>query len=640
MNSNANHKNLDKNHVLASNLDNACNTDDHFISNPSCSYSNLTPINISKPLTTTAQNIIVQENKDADFLKHLTSWAVKTTLSHNSFNELLILLRLHTSIKGIPKDCRTLLKFDTSIKKAVIPLPPGQYYHFGIKEGLLQTLKQLPDFSTLGNTLNISINIDGLPLTKSSCSQFWPILGHLDDIQESMPFPIGVFQGNSKPNDSNMFLSWLTNEFISLKTTGLNINGTEFKLKILKILCDAPAKAFVLNVKSHNSYHSCTKCKVEGDYINHRMSFLSTDSSLRNHLDVLNLVDEDYHKGATSLRLLDIDLVNDIPLDYMHLVCLGVTKKLLTFWVSGPQGVRLFKEDLEGINAILETCRKSCVKEFARLPRPLKELDRWKATEFRDFLLYHGLVALKNFLKEPMWSHFLSLHVAIRILVSPKLTKLHDFIQYAKTLLEYFINKFAEIYGQEYVNHNVHNLIHLINDVKRFGPLDNFSCFRFENYMYQIKKTLKTSNFPLQQFINRYYEYNTHYITSKNTDEYVLSSALECTENIGECHLEIHSSLQTLNFYFSTKRPNCFAMLKSGTPIQFLGFYLKDGKYYFKCKYFDSLKSIFKIPCDSLQIHCGLVDNLSNDEYCHPINDIECKAIIFNNLLLPLLHLF
>lgn len=44
------------------------------------------------------------------------------------------------------------------------------------------------------------------------------------------------------------------------------------------------------------------------------------------------------------------------------------------------------------------------------------------------------------------------------------------------------------------MNYNIHNLIHLISDVKTFGSLDKFSAFPFENYMYTIKMMIKILN--------------------------------------------------------------------------------------------------------------------------------------------------
>lgn len=67
----------------------------------------------------------------------------------------------------------------------------------------------------------------------------------------------------------------------------------------------------------------------------------------------------------------------------------------------------------------------------------------------------------------------------------------NDFITYAKSLLEYFVDHYKEISGEEYVSYYVHNLIHIVEDVEFLGPLDKFSAFRFENYLYQLKKTVK-----------------------------------------------------------------------------------------------------------------------------------------------------
>jgi len=54
--------------------------------------------------------------------------------------------------------------------------------------------------------------------------------------------------------------------------------------------------------------------------------------------DFINQIDADHHTGRTILeKIPDIGLVTEVPLDYMHLICLGVVKKLLvSTWCFGP----------------------------------------------------------------------------------------------------------------------------------------------------------------------------------------------------------------------------------------------------------------------------------------------------------------
>lgn len=57
--------------------------------------------------------------------------------------------------------------------------------------------------------------------------------------------------------------------------------------------------------------------------------------------------------------------------------------------------------------------------DFARRPRDLDCLKKWKATEFRLFLLYLGPIVLNKVFNKNRYMHFMSLHVAITILASP-----------------------------------------------------------------------------------------------------------------------------------------------------------------------------------------------------------------------------
>jgi len=76
--------------------------------------------------------------------------------------------------------------------------------------------------------------------------------------------------------------------------------------------------------------------------------FLETDFCKRTHLDFLNRVDEDHHITSTISILTEIpsiNIVEDFTLDYMHLVCLGVMKKMLLLWLGvlkhAPINVRI-----------------------------------------------------------------------------------------------------------------------------------------------------------------------------------------------------------------------------------------------------------------------------------------------------------
>jgi len=110
---------------------------------------------------------------------------------------------------------------------------------------------------------------------------------------------------------------------------------------------------------------------------------------------------------------------------------------------------------------------------------------------------------LKGKLPKVQYKHFLCLHITLRILCLSECIRLNA---YAKSLIRYFIEKYKTIYGTENITYNVHNLLHLCDDVLLFGKVDNFSAFSFENYMSKIKRKMKNSRYPLQQIYNRVVE--------------------------------------------------------------------------------------------------------------------------------------
>ncbi|XP_064462965.1 uncharacterized protein LOC135373839 [Ornithodoros turicata] len=185
----------------------------------------------------------------------------------------------------------------------------------------------------------------------------------------------------------------------------------------------------------------------------------------------------------------------------MHLLCLGVMRRFLHAWVNGPRPYCVTQSQKTELSFRLISSAKYFPKAFQRKPRGVEELERWKATEYRNFLMYVGPVVLKGILKDELYAHFLYLFVAARILASPGMCRTqHD---YARQLLEYFSQECVHLYGAQSVVYNVHSIIHLADECKVHGHLDSFSAFPFESYLGKIKKLLRSTNNPLSQLSRR-----------------------------------------------------------------------------------------------------------------------------------------
>lgn len=182
---------------------------------------------------------------------------------------------------------------------------------------------------------------------------------------------------------------------------------------------------------------------------------------------------------------------------------------IVKMWYQGEIPHRLSVAQIELISNLLVRFQQFIPVEFARKPRELYIVLRWKATEFRLFLLYVGPIVLKNILSEQKYNHFLEFHCAMRILLNPILCKEQELRQYAKALLKHFVHSTAILYDKDFISHNFHNNIHIVNDADYFvDKLDNFSlhtvsAFPFKNYMQNIKRKVRKRSKPLEQIGRR-----------------------------------------------------------------------------------------------------------------------------------------
>ena len=522
----------------------------------------------------------------------LREWAIQFEIKHTALDNLLRILIKNGHEKELPSSSRTLLKTPRLVELKSIS--DASYYHFDTENMIRSVLKRASaeNIDSLQH-LVLSLNIDGLPLFKSSSTSVWPVLCCIDNLKPRKVFPISFSVGHSKPSNLN-FLNDAVNDLVEISTNGIQFGERNFPVSISCIICDAPAKAFVKNVKLFSGYYGCDRCNQRGVYVG-RMTYQQVyDLTLRTDRSFRNREQEEHHKGDSPLQLLPVDMVAQFPVDYMHQVCLGVMKRMLLIWMRGPRhDYRLSAAQIANISDNLVAMRKFIPNDFARKPRPLSEIDRWKATEFRQFLLYTGQFVIKGILPTKYYLHFLTLNIAISILISEKLT--NDYHQYAHNLLEYFVETGKDLYGMEFMVYNVHSLIHLRNDALKFGSLENCAAWNYENYMHHLKRKVRNGNQPAVQLVKRVYE----------------ELAFEETTPFSEKKICI-------------KEPNNWYRTKSGKFCQVL---YSNNEATWMCRVYHSPEPQFNLPCDSRLIGITKFNNQSYEIKCLDNDVIEKRCM-------------
>ena len=354
--------------------------------------------------------------------------------------------------------------------------------------------------------------------------------------------------------------------------------------------------------------------------------------------------DDDHHIIDCPLNPLPIGFVSQFALDYMHLACLGVMRRLLLYWKGpvGPLEVRLGKQMICSLSYNLLILQAVTPLEFARKPRCVEEVLRWKATEFREFMVYSGFVVLKGILNDQLYDHFMLLFVALRILMSPQLAV--NYCDYANELLVKFVNDGKVLYGTELLVYNVHSLTHLANDVKNLGCLDEFSAFKFENKLGQLKRLVRKPQNPLQQIFRCIHE--ERYFGGTKADSY-FGPRTKSEHFDGPLIPSVVGGRQyryviTGKYTLSARVGNSCILLKCGTPVLIRNIVENDTGIHLLCSKFASVTDAFLYPLPSSKLNICKVKGECSDIFSVMLEDIlskcTCWPVAGEYIAVTLLH--
>lgn len=455
-------------------------------------------------INTNNNNIRTNDNDNMKCMKQkLVKCFIQCDLNHCRIESILSVLRSHTCFKYLPKCARTLLQTtckDTCKSMCLRNIGSGVYLHIGFEEAIINILQNLP-IETIPDKLLIDISTDGASEDRNGRIQIWPLQCRVLNICHCKPETIGLYRGRQKPESVTMFFLDFLAECEKLRLKGgISFNNKIIPFEFRAFIADAPARAFVLNHYGHMSYHPCSKCKITG-VLCHKgnIIFPSIDNEMRSDKEYRERSDEDHFKaGDTPITALFQDVVTQTPFEYMHLVLLDIVKKTLSAFVIGKYGktTKLSKKQIDMISNRLNIIVSYRPREFNRKPRPISEYGTFKATECRQLLLYTGVVVLFGIVEQNAYNHFLLLHAIMRCLSSTAPSE--KLLQFSELAIKLYVQLCAVIYNETFLSYNVHGLLHLVEDVRRFGSVDNFSAFPYENNMTFYRNTCQKPNQQLQ----------------------------------------------------------------------------------------------------------------------------------------------
>lgn len=387
------------------------------------------------------------------------------------------------------------------------------------------------------------------------------------------------------------------------------------------------------------------------------MIFPDCKAPLRNDKDFrLGKYYGGHQKIRTILEELPIDLIEDFPIgDSLHIIDLGWTKRFLTGLKLGNLSTNSAKWSVNECNEVSRFLKRCIMpSEIHRPVRGLEDLSHWKGTEYRTFLLYVSIVAFKLFInKEKNYEHFLLYFCAIHICSRSDQTDRNYDI--AKEMLMEYLDGCKKIYGIHNFSSNLHNLCHLVDDVKKFGPLQNFSAYPFESRLYFLKRLLRSGMNPLAQVSRRICEVQSANCFKSRPKENEVKLMNECKHKdlidislatfLENENVKIYSKIQlptyTLNIWQDNNKwihttkgevVSVTSIIQSAQgQIYLYGFPLVD------------LKDFFKSPVLSSKLNIYESDCIRGRPGFYQLSDIHCKMVKVDfgrktSVFIPLVH--
>ena len=485
----------------------------------------------------------------------------------NIENQLRSILEKEGVWESVIEKKRSVIRNRQGISDTIRDITDGQSYKEMCQPG--QCLSEEVQLSAV-------LNSDGIPLYSSSKVKLWPIFLAVNELPPVTRFSrdniilAGIWQGKGNPP----FLGYLytfAQEINKMNEEGCEVSfePTLEKLKVkLHVVCatmDLQAKAYALNMSMHNGEYGCSTCEEPGKVVKkgkgHMRCYPYRHMDQRaQERDHDTIVDEYASNASTKKRIRGIcgisglcamphlNIVRGIVPDYMHGVLLGVTKTLLYLWFSPTNSSKPYFVG-KYLTTISERFNSIKPPDFIeRLPRDLeKNFSNFKASELQNWLLFYAIPCMKDILPERYFKHLCLLSEGIYLLLGDQISS--EEIDRATALLDSFYEELPLLYGEQSCGLNVHNVgQHVVEYVKKWGPLWAWSCFPFEDMNSTVLESVHGTGdvtkqcLHIQQLESKVSNLDLNTVAPKEAQRFIKKMRSKTRQwvtekTIGKCHI-------------------------------------------------------------------------------------------------------
>jgi len=393
----------------------------------------------------------------------------------------------------------------------------------------------------LSSPFNFSFSFctDGISTGKLTGKSLWPIYVTINELpfkdRSRYMLLAGLYVGCKDPNQLTFFQPFVK-EANKLSSEGFSWihEGKEIVSKVIPLcaVTDSVARWQLLNMQSFHAFYGCTFCYEKQEKTGPRSRFFNVlseradertaESTYQDAKRAYEKKDDprtnkQHYKGVKGpsilMNLLYFDLIWGFVVDYMHAILLGVIKSHMEYlfdstkkkcWIDMADNIAL-KNLTDTIDNRLLSIQPPT--GITRNPRSIEHCSKWKASEWRSWLLFYCIPCLQGLLKDKHLAHLAMLSQATNILLQHSVSRVE--IEEAHNLFLQYCYYFQKYFKPKHTIYNLHLLTHVCKCVINWGPLWTHNAFCYEGQNRHLLQLYQSPFQVISQIARKFLMFNS-----------------------------------------------------------------------------------------------------------------------------------